>query len=81
MFISFRETFCPTEEEKQRQAETLERLHKEAIEQKACCVCKHWSFDDTVPAFVTYEGDCDLGKTPHFGVTTNLTQNCDYWEH
>lgn len=76
MFISFRETFFPTEEEKKRQAETLERLHKEAIEQKACCVCKHWSYDNTVPAFVWYEGDCDLGLTPFFG---EKTEECENW--
>jgi len=76
MFISFRETFFPTKEEKERQAETLAKFHQEAIKQKACCVCKHWSFDNTVPGFVHYEGDCDLGLTPFFG---EKKEECKDW--
>ena len=76
MFISFRETFFPTEEEKKRQDEALSQLFNRCVKDKACVVCRHWSYDETVPAFVTYEGDCDLGLTPFFG----RKEDCEHWD-
>lgn len=75
-FINFRKTFRPTEEEKKRYEEQFEKLHQEAIEARSCVVCRHYSFDESVPGFVTYEGDCELGFTPHFG----NKNECEYWQ-
>lgn len=75
-FINFRKTFRPTEEEKKRYEEQFEKLHKKAIDEKSCVVCRHYSFDESVPAFVAYEGDCELGFTPHFG----NKNECEYWQ-
>lgn len=75
-FINFRKTFRPTEEEKKRYEEQFEKLHKKSIDEKLCVVCRHYSFDESVPAFVTYEGDCELGFTPHFG----NKNECEYWQ-
>ena len=76
MFISFREAFHPTEEEKRKHDETLRRIHEQCLEEKSCTVCKHWSFDNTVPGFVGYEGECDKGLTPFFG----RKDECEHWE-
>ncbi len=76
MAISFRDTFGNLETSRKRYEETLKKLRAEAIERKDCCVCKHWSFDDTVPPFVTYEGDCGIELIPFFG----KKEECEYWE-
>lgn len=75
-FVSFYKTFKPTEEEKKWQEIMLEWLHKEAIDKKACVVCQHYSFDDSVPGFVTYQGECELGFTPFF----SREKECIHWQ-
>ena len=55
-----------TEKDKELLAK-CEEWRKEAIEQRQCIACKHYSYDHSVPGFVHYEGDCDLGKTAMFG--------------
>ena len=69
------ETLFPSKEEKEATDKLLEEMKKEAIERKHCIVCKHYSYDASVPGFVTYEGDCDLKNIPYFG-----DNHCLQWE-
>ena len=63
----FYEVFFPTEEDLQRIKEKIEKLDKENTEKKHCVACSHYTYDASVPGFVTYEGDCDLGHVAFFG--------------
>lgn len=63
----FYETFFPTEETLQRIKEEVEKIDREASERKHCIACSHYTYDASVPGFVTYEGDCDMGHVAFFG--------------
>ena len=72
MHFSFREAFFPTEEEKQKQKELLDKIRREAREEKHCIACKNYSYDASIPGFVTYEGDCSEGHVACFGNTKDI---------
>lgn len=74
----FYETFCPTEEDLQRIKEEVKKISKEAAEEKHCVACSHYTYDDSVPGFVTYEGDCDMGHVAFFG--DHPDGPCPDWE-
>ena len=62
-----RKIFFPSKEEIDNFNKQLKEIEEEAIKEKHCIVCKHYSYNGDVPGFVTYEGDCDLKHTPFFG--------------
>lgn len=70
-----REIFYPSKKEKGAMDKLLKEIKKEAIERKHCIVCKHYSYNASIPGFVTYEGDCDLKNVPYFG-----DNHCLQWE-
>lgn len=72
----FKEVFFPTEEQIIRQENIKKEIIKEAIQEKHCIVCKYYSYDASIPGFITYEGDCELGYTPFFGKHFN----CKNWK-
>lgn len=77
MMCKFRDVFFPTQEQMRSRKQMLERILKDAISEKHCIVCKHYSYDAHVPGFITYEGDCDLEMTPLF---EKHKKPCENWE-
>ena len=74
----FYKTFFPTEEDVQRMKDVSAAIEKEAVERKHCIACSHYTYDASIPGFITYEGDCDLGYTAFFG--DHPDGPCPMWE-
>jgi len=60
------ETFFPSKEKIEAFNNLMKEIEEEAIKEKHCIVCKHYSYNSNIPGFVAYEGDCDLNLTPFF---------------
>ena len=63
MSNEFRKAFFPTAEERLEQIEKFEEIHNQAVSEKWCSTCVHFTPPpDDLPGFVTDYGSCDQGK-------------------
>ena len=69
----FYETFFPSMEKIKQLNDLSKEIEKEAIKNKKCIVCKYYNYNPYIPGFITYEGDCELDKTPSF------QKSCELW--
>lgn len=66
MINKFYDTFFPSKEVLDKRKKLELKLINDAREKKHCIACKHYSYNASIPAFITYEGDCDVGNTAWF---------------
>lgn len=53
-----------------------EEYRKEAIKNKKCYTCIHYSFKDYIPNYIDYQVDCDCGLCAWF----NRPYDCEKYE-
>jgi len=66
MANKLKEMFHASKQELEQIEKLIEEWNHEAIKEKRCCVCKHYSYDPTVPGYIHYEGDCAKGYAACF---------------
>lgn len=71
MLVNFKETFCPTQEQREKQFQKMQELFTKARDEKWCCTCKNYiPINEDYPPCVTVYPECKLG-----GIASNTCNN------